>query len=239
MARPSAISLPSSPSASAPRPLALPDISRHIPLCRKRAGRRRGTRRGGQANAYGGQEPGIRSLGCVLRAGLPVRREPAPRGRVFDRGDLRYMVLALLEERPMHGYEVMQALGKEAGGWYTPSPGSVYPVLQLLQDQEYVTSEERDGKRIYSITESGRAFLEENRDRVEDVIDRVSSFAGRFTGPEMRDLTKSFVKFAQVSFEEAMKKSGDADAIDRLREILERATREMEEAGSGRRRNGA
>ena len=72
----------------------------------------------------------------------------------------------------------------------------------------------------------------------EDVIDRVSSFAGRFTGPEMRDLTKSFVKFAQVSFEEAMKKSGDADAMDRLREILERATREMEEAGSGRRRNG-
>jgi DNA-binding PadR family transcriptional regulator len=161
-----------------------------------------------------------------------------PRGRVFDRGDLRYMVLALLEERPMHGYEVMQALEKEAGGWYTPSPGSVYPVLQLLQDQEYVTSEERDGKRIYSITETGRAFLEENRDRVEDVIDRVSAFTRRFTGPDMRDLTRTFVRFAQVSFEEALKKLGDSDALDGLREILERATREMEEAGSGQRRNG-
>jgi DNA-binding PadR family transcriptional regulator len=114
----------------------------------------------------------------------------------------------------------------------------VYPVLQLLQDQEYVTSEERDGKRIYSITETGRAFLEENRDRVEDVIDRVSAFTRRFTGPDMRDLTRTFVRFAQVSFEEALKKLGDSDALDGLREILERATREMEEAGSGQRRNG-
>jgi hypothetical protein len=55
----------------------------------------------------------------------------------------------------------------------------------------------------------------------------------------MRDLTKSFVKFAQVSFEEAVKQSGDTDAMDRLREILERATREMEKAGSGGRENGA
>jgi len=161
------------------------------------------------------------------------------RGRVFDRGDLLYLVLALLEERPMHGYEVMQALGKEACGWYTPSPGSVYPVLQLLQDQGYVTSEERDGKRVYSITEPGRSFLAENRDRVEDVFDRVSAFTRRFTGSDMRDLTRSFVRFAQVSFEEAVKKSGDTEAMDRLRDILDRATREMEEAGFGRRGKGA
>jgi DNA-binding PadR family transcriptional regulator len=191
----------------------------------------RSMRRGGRNHGFGEWAafcgPGVRFGGSRTR------------GRMFDRGDLRYMVLALLEERPMHGYEVMQALEKEAGGWYTPSPGSVYPVLQLLQDQGYVTSEERDGKRTYSITDAGRAFLEENRDRVEDVADRVSSFARRFTGPDMRDLTKSFVKFAQVSFEEAVKQSGDTDAMDRLREILERATREMEKAGSGGRENGA
>jgi DNA-binding PadR family transcriptional regulator len=152
---------------------------------------------------------------------------------MFGRGDLRYMVLALLEERPMHGYEVMQAMQKEACGWYTPSAGSVYPVLQLLQDQGFVTSEERDGKRVYSITDEGRAFLDENRERVDDVFDRISAFTRRFTGPEMRDVTRSFVRFAQVSFEEAVKTSGDADAMDKLRDILERATREMEEAGFG------
>ncbi len=157
------------------------------------------------------------------------------RGRMFGRGDLRYMILNLLAGRPMHGYEVMQELAKESGGLYAPSAGSVYPVLQMLEDQGYVVSEEQDGKRVYSITDEGRQFLEDNRERVDDVFDRVSDFTDRFTGAGMRDLTKSFIRFAQVSFDEAVKQAGNADAMARLKEILDRATREMEEA-AGRRR---
>jgi DNA-binding PadR family transcriptional regulator len=156
---------------------------------------------------------------------------------MFDRGDLRYMILRLLAERPMHGYEVMQELAKESGGMYTPSPGSVYPVLQMLEDQGHVESEERDGKRVYRITESGRTFLSENRERVEDVFDRVSDFTDRFRGADMREVTKSFMRLAQVSFEEAMRRAGNAEAMTRLRDIMDRATKEMEEgvrrAGEG------
>jgi len=159
------------------------------------------------------------------------------RGRFFDRGDLRYMILNLLAEQPMHGYEVMQALSREAAGLYSPSAGSVYPVLQLLQDQGHVTSEERDGKRVYSITDAGRAFLEENKERVDDVFDRVSDYTSQFRCSEMRDVTRSFVRFAQVSFDEAVRKAGDSDALDRLREVLDRATREMEAAAAGRRKS--
>lgn len=169
---------------------------------------------------------------CGPRTGFRGRRH---RGRIFDRGDLRYMILTLLAERPMHGYEVMQALSQEAAGLYTPSAGSVYPVLQLLQDQGYVTSDERDGKRVYSITDAGRKFLDENSDRVEDVFDRISDYTSRFRGSEMRDLTRSFIRFAQVSFEEAVRKAGDTEALDELKGILERATREMEEAVARRR----
>jgi DNA-binding PadR family transcriptional regulator len=150
---------------------------------------------------------------------------------MFDRGDLRYMILRLLAERPMHGYEVMQELAKESGGVCTPSPGSVYPVLQMLEDQGHVESEEREGKRVYRITDSGRAFLAENKERVEDVFDRVSDFTDRFRNAEMRDVTKSFMRLAQVSFEEAMRRAGNGEAMAKLREILERATREMEESG--------
>lgn len=151
------------------------------------------------------------------------------RGRVFDRGDLKYAVLRLLAGKPMHGYEVMQALEDESGGWYTASPGSVYPVLQMLQDQGYVTArEEEGGKRIYEITDAGRRFLEENSDRVEDVMDRVSDFASRFTQSGMGDVTRSFVKLAQASFEEAVKRSGDPDAMKRIREILERAAKDVQ-----------
>jgi DNA-binding PadR family transcriptional regulator len=161
--------------------------------------------------------------------GFGFRAGPRSGGRIFDRGDLRYMILKLLATRPMHGYEVMQELEKESGGCYKASAGSVYPVLQLLQDQGYVASEERDGKRVYSITDSGRRYLDENRDRVEDVFDRVTGFTERFTGSDMRDLTRSFMRLAQVSFDQAMKVAGDSAMIGRMTEVLERAAKEIEE----------
>ncbi len=164
------------------------------------------------------------------------KRKGGRRGRVFDRGDLKYAVLRLLARKPMHGYEVMQALEEESGGWYSPSAGSVYPVLQLLQDQGYVTAtEEEGGKRVYAITDEGRAFLKENRDRADDVMDRVADIASRFTGEAMGEVTRSFVKLAQTSFEETVRRSSDPDALRRIREILERATKDMR----GRSGNGA
>jgi DNA-binding PadR family transcriptional regulator len=150
------------------------------------------------------------------------------RGKVFDRGDLKFMILRLLARKSMHGYEVMQALEQESGGWYAASAGSVYPVLQMLQDQGYVSSEERDGKRVYSITAEGRAFLERNRDRVDDVLDRVSDVAERFSGGAMGEVARAFMRLAQASFEEAMRHSNDAEAMKRVREILERATRDIQ-----------
>ena len=70
------------------------------------------------------------------------------RFRMFDRGDLKYMILRLLSEKPMHGYEVMRALEEESGGCYSASPGSVYPTLQMLEDQGYVVCEEKQGKKV-------------------------------------------------------------------------------------------
>ena len=83
---------------------------------------------------------------------------------VFERGDLRLVVLRLLSQRPMHGYEVMRALEEEARGCYRASPGSVYPTLQMLEDQGFLTSERADGKKVYSVTDAGRAHLDEHQD---------------------------------------------------------------------------
>jgi DNA-binding PadR family transcriptional regulator len=87
------------------------------------------------------------------------------RGRKARRGDIRTAVLTVLEENPSHGYEVIQRLSERSGGRWRPSAGSVYPTLQLLEDEGLVTGEERDGKRVYSITDAGRAELEERRGR--------------------------------------------------------------------------
>jgi DNA-binding PadR family transcriptional regulator len=76
------------------------------------------------------------------------------RGR---RGDVRAAVLALLAERPMHGYEMIQELDSRTGGIWRPSPGSIYPTLQLLEDEGLIVSEESGGRRRFTLTEEGQA----------------------------------------------------------------------------------
>jgi len=152
---------------------------------------------------------------------------------VFGRGDLKFAILRLLSETPMHGYEVMRALEDEAGGCYSASPGSVYPVLQMLEDQGYLEAEEKDGKKVYRTSEAGKAYLEENRGRVDDIFERISGIGERFAGAPMRDVTKSFVRLAQASFERAFEAAGNAEAkaLRELKEILDRALHDIEHDG--------
>jgi DNA-binding PadR family transcriptional regulator len=81
------------------------------------------------------------------------------RGRA-RRGNVRAAILALLGERDMHGYEMIQLLAERTNGMWQPSPGSVYPALQLLEDEGLISSQETEGKRLYSLTEAGRAEAE-------------------------------------------------------------------------------
>jgi DNA-binding PadR family transcriptional regulator len=84
------------------------------------------------------------------------------------RGDVRTALLRLLAERPMHGYDLIKELEERSGGMWRPSPGSIYPTLQLLEDEGLVKGEDQDGKRVYSITDAGRAELEERTKRSTD-----------------------------------------------------------------------
>ncbi len=83
--------------------------------------------------------------------------------RFFGRGDMKFALLELLRERPMYGYEMIKALEERSGGFYTPSPGSIYPTLQMLEERGFVSSQETEGKKVYSITDSGRTMLTEHQ----------------------------------------------------------------------------
>jgi DNA-binding PadR family transcriptional regulator len=83
------------------------------------------------------------------------RGHGGPRGRA-RRGDVRASILALLKDRPMHGYEMIQEIAERSGGAWKPSPGSVYPTLQLLEDEGLITSASEGGKKLFSLTEAGR-----------------------------------------------------------------------------------
>lgn len=89
-----------------------------------------------------------------------------PGGHRARRGDVPVGILGVLSDGPMHGYELIREIEARSGGAWHPSPGSVYPHLQLFQDSGFVTSEEQDGKRIYSITGAGREKLAEYTARV-------------------------------------------------------------------------
>jgi DNA-binding PadR family transcriptional regulator len=88
------------------------------------------------------------------------------RSRRIRRGDVRSAVLLLLEEEPRNGYQVMQELESRSGGVWRPSPGSVYPALQLLADEGLVRSEARDGGNVFELTDAGRKHVEEHRERL-------------------------------------------------------------------------
>jgi|SRR5579872_3684778 DNA-binding PadR family transcriptional regulator len=99
--------------------------------------------------------------------------------RMLAQGDLRLVALALITEAPRHGYEIIKLLEEKTSDWYSPSPGIVYPTLTYLEEAGYVTASTEGSKKLYTITDEGRAYLETNRDLVDVVFDRLSALGER------------------------------------------------------------
>jgi DNA-binding PadR family transcriptional regulator len=141
-------------------------------------------------------------------------------GRKLASGDLQLLVLALLAEKPRHGYEIIRALEEKSKGFYTPSPGMVYPALTYLEEIGYATVEADGARKLYNITPSGHAELEKNRAVVDSMFaqfDRV--------GEKMERLRRVF----------STEPSGDVRAEDsgsgrRGSEEMQRARRELKNA---------
>jgi len=96
------------------------------------------------------------------------------RGQRADRGVVRYLVLDVLAQQPRHGYEIMQAIAERSGGAYKPSPGVIYPTLQMLEEMGLIRGVESEGRKVFEITEEGRRELAANRLEVEDFYDRAA-----------------------------------------------------------------
>jgi DNA-binding PadR family transcriptional regulator len=96
-------------------------------------------------------------------------------GRMLATGDLRLIALALIAEQPRYGYEIIKLLEEKTAGWYSPSPGIVYPTLTFLEEAGHVTAQADGAKKLYTITEEGKAHLAENQDFVDAVLERMSA----------------------------------------------------------------
>ncbi len=149
--------------------------------------------------------------------------------RRFGRGDLKYVILDLLQDGPRHGYDIIRALEDRFHGLYSPSPGSVYPTLQLLEDQGFVTSRQEEGKRVYTITDAGRAFLSDRSDTMNDLRARMAEgWGGRIT-PELRDLMDEMRQLGQLMIAQGAHGGlKNPETIRRLRDLVRRTRSEVE-----------
>ncbi len=153
-------------------------------------------------------------------------------GRMFEQGDLRYVILRLLEEKPRHGYDIIKELEERSGGAYSPSPGTVYPTLTLLEDQGFARAlEEEGGRKIYEITDEGRKHLAEHSETVDDIFSRISRFVESFVDTPMMELNQAFGGLGRTTYRTASAHVQDRERLARIKEILDRAAREIEELG--------
>jgi DNA-binding PadR family transcriptional regulator len=140
-------------------------------------------------------------------------------GRRLASGDLQLVLLALLAERPSHGYELIKALEERSGGFYVPSPGMIYPALTWLEEVGYASVAAEGAKKLYSITDSGRAYLKENRDAADAMLAQLE-YIGRRMG-RVREI------FGDEADEE-----GDSREIHAARRELKQALRERRGASA-------
>jgi DNA-binding PadR family transcriptional regulator len=99
------------------------------------------------------------------------------------RGEVRYLILDAIAEQPRHGYDVIRTIEQKSGGAYRPSPGTIYPNLQMLEEMGHAVASEEQGRKVYSITDDGKQELEDHADEVAETYDRFREgcdYAGRF-----------------------------------------------------------
>ena len=139
----------------------------------------------------------------------------------MNKGDVRSAVLSLLLEQPMHGYQIIREIEERSGGSWKPSPGSVYPTLQLLTDEGLVQAEESGGRKTYSLTEEGRAAAgEETTERSAPWESATTRDGGRMTA-----LPKAGVELAQAAAQVA--RTGSKEQVAAAVEVLDDARRKL------------
>jgi DNA-binding PadR family transcriptional regulator len=157
------------------------------------------------------------------------------RERLFKKGDMKYVILDLIKDKPSHGYEITQALENRFHGLYSPSAGSVYPILQLLEDMGYVTSNVAEGKKVYTITDSGKKFLEDQKDTTDEIKGRMRGWWGAENREYLQDVrvTMNFARDIMQEIRDIAVHKNPAK-IARVNEVLAKTLKEIEQINQER-----
>lgn len=174
------------------------------------------------------------SAGSEFRSlpGHGMRRHGAGRGRrrLFEGNELRLILLKLIDDEPRHGYDLIREIERLSGGAYAPSPGVVYPTLTLLADMDLSSEQTGDGgsRKLFAITEAGKAHLAERRDEVEAAFARLEALAQigeRTHGAPIRRAMENL----KMALRNRLEKEGaDADTMFDVAALIDEAARKIE-----------
>src|SRR5438477_2910180 len=139
-------------------------------------------------------------------------------GRKLGGDDLQLVILALLAEKPSHGYEIIKALEERSGGFYAPSPGMVYPALTYLEELGYASVEADGAKKLYRISDEGRAYLSEHRHVVDAILAQLT-----WVGAKLEHVRRAFAGDHAHTDERADRPHGWGDELAAARGILRNA----------------
>ena len=151
--------------------------------------------------------------------------EPWP-GSPFQKGDLKYVILDLIKDKPSHGYEIIRRLEERSHGFYTPSPGAVYPTLQLLEEMGYIEVTHQNGKKVYAITDEGMKFLSKQEQFSEGIKQQMREHWSKKNTTDMRETMVEIGRIGRLIGRHF--RNTDTEKMKRVREVISRAYSDIE-----------
>ncbi|WP_265530479.1 PadR family transcriptional regulator [Sphingomicrobium marinum] len=150
------------------------------------------------------------------------------RKRMFDAGELRLVLLHLLSEKPRHGYDLIREIEEMTGGGYSPSPGTVYPTLQLLEEMDLIEEiDDKTSKRLFSITKEGKTYLAKRTDEIETLMGRLERHGAKHERVGRPELKKAIANVMTAMWHKVATEEADEETLAEIAAILDKAAKKI------------
>lgn len=150
-------------------------------------------------------------------------------GRVFDAGDIKFVILQLLAEQPSYGYQLIKTMEQRLSGGYTPSAGVIYPTLTLLEEEGLAVATVSENKKTYSLTAEGLTFVEANKQRIDELFSRLEETGRTFERGRSPEIMKAFMNLRGAVVARISRETVKPEQIQKITEAINAAAKSIDE----------
>jgi DNA-binding PadR family transcriptional regulator len=151
------------------------------------------------------------------------------RGRMFDAGDIKLVILKLLSEQPSYGYQLIKTMEERLSGGYTPSAGVIYPTLTMLEEEGLAVASVENNKKVYSVTAEGTHYLETNKRRVDELFERLQEAGKGFERGRSPELMKAFMELREAVAARVFRQSATPEQLQKVTDAIRAAAKAIDE----------